>query len=172
MPLIEPINEAPMCFTDAGKESSHPGVYAELEVLNSAFCIPISTCHGFTDHEARCPLTGQLLRSGEPVYIERATESLILSGQKVMCFDAFTLRGMSMSFQGQKMIYGDFRNPLNPEDPQTYNLNRDFQLYFIFDEKHLETGICQRKNSPTAKKKRRGGKGKTKKASTSALPTP
>jgi len=137
---------APITFT-LGKATQEARVYAEIEILPPERCIHTSICTDGTP-ERICPVMQQPFKPGDAVYVMKPDVPGIFQGKAVKCISAAGIRHISISLtEDQNLAYIRFPDPFG-RDHGTQKTAEDYELFFIFDETSLRSGICGRYQMP------------------------
>merc|ERR1719285_456307 len=101
------------------------------------------------------------MASSEAVYILKSEETIVASGKPVVCISAAGMRIVATA----DLDNMGFIDPLEREGGRRLFLKDDYEIYFLFDDEDLATGICKDNAIMLEQKKKRRGGGKKKKSS-------
>merc|ERR550534_2895300 len=116
-----------------------PRVIAEIRIVPSDQCVPLSQCISGTPNGI-CPVRRIPFESGDPVYFVTRDLPNLLAGNPITCV---TASGLQTMYQQADEVLREGRD-------------QDYLMIWVFNDEDIATGICQ------PKKKRRGGKKKKK----------
>jgi len=167
--------QAPIVFS-MQRKNTNIDVIAEITYLSPIFCIHISICYDGTPNKL-CPITNKYFRAGEPVWVLNSDVSAVHRRSAVPCLSDVGVRQISLTPANDNLQYTRFFDPLGRQPSQKLLPNEDYTLFFVFDDRYLQTGLCQGApemrdelstlpseivSEGTKKKKSRGGKKKKK----------
>jgi len=134
-------------------------IYSEIMTVPTSRCLHLNICIMGTPGGI-CPLLGTAMGSGEAVYILKSEEKIVASGKPVVCLSAAGVRITATA----DMDNMGFIDPLGREGGRRLFLKDDYEIYFLFDDEDLATGICKDNAIMLEQKKKRRGGGKKKKS--------
>jgi len=143
MPSVIDPDRAPVVFDKEGPPGTVK-IYAEIEPALPDFCIHITICTDGTPGK-KCPYLEIPFISGDPVYILKSDREIVAQLKAVPCVSITGLRRIAL--EDETIARGGFEDPFGrakTENGPLFLAKRDYDMYWLFDEKAIKEGICQK----------------------------